>query len=39
MTEIDEKFFAWLDGELSAPEAAEMEARVASSPELTALAE
>src|SRR5947209_3004525 len=39
MTEIDEKFFAWLDGELGAPEAAEMEARVASSPELRALAE
>jgi hypothetical protein len=39
MSEVDEKFFAWLDGELSGDEAAEMEARVASSPELTAMAE
>ena len=34
MTEVDDKFFAWLDGELSGDEAAEMEARVATSPEL-----
>lgn len=33
MTE-DEKFFAWLDGELSASEAAEVEARVAADPDL-----
>src|SRR5438046_2112638 len=39
MTEVDEKFFAWLDGELSGDEAAEMEARVAASPELLAMAE
>src|SRR5437763_9156161 len=39
MSEVDEKFFAWLDGELSGDEAADMAARVASSPELTAMAE
>src|SRR5436305_13690654 len=39
MTEADEKFFSWLDGELSGDEAAEMEARVAASPELSAMAE
>lgn len=39
MTSVDEKFFAWLDGELSAAEAAEMEARVAADPELAALAQ
>ena len=38
MTE-DEKFFAWLDGELEPAEAAEMDAKVAASPELTRLAE
>ncbi len=38
MTE-DEKFFAWLDGELSGGEAAEMETRVAADPELARLAE
>ena len=37
MTE-DEKFFAWLDGELSAAEAQAVEARVASDPELARLA-
>jgi anti-sigma factor RsiW len=31
---MDEKFFAWLDGELDGSEAAEMEARVAADPEL-----
>ncbi len=35
----DEKFFAWLDGELDPQEAAEMEARVAADPELASLAE
>lgn len=35
----DEKFFAWLDGELSAPEAAEMEAKAAADPQLKRLAE
>lgn len=35
----DEKFFAWLDGELDPAEAAEMEARVAADPELKELAE
>jgi hypothetical protein len=30
----DEKFFAWLDGELGLADAAEMEAKVASNPEL-----
>lgn len=35
----DEKFFAWLDGELSDKDAVEMEARVASDPELARLAE
>ena len=39
MTDVDEKFFAWLDGELSGDEAAEMEARVAARPELSAMAE
>ena len=39
MTEVDEKFFAWLDGELSGAQAAEMEARVAADPQLAALAE
>lgn len=36
---MDEKFFAWLDGELDGAEAAEMEARVAADPELAKLAE
>ena len=35
----DDKFFAWLDGELSGAEAAQMAARVASDPALAALAE
>lgn len=35
----DEKFFAWLDGELDATEAAEMAARVEAEPELAVLAE
>src|SRR5436309_12649815 len=35
----DEKFFAWLDGELPPAEAAEMEAKVAADPRLAALAE
>jgi len=35
----DEKFFAWLDGELGPAEAAEMEARVAADPELKRLAD
>jgi len=35
----DEKFFAWLDGELSSAEAAEMERRVAADPELQRLTE
>lgn len=38
MTE-DEKFFAWLDGELSGIEADEVEARVAADPQLRKLAE
>jgi hypothetical protein len=38
MTE-DEKFFAWLDGELGPAEAAEMAAKVAVDPELARLAE
>jgi hypothetical protein len=38
MTEADEKFFAWLDGELSASDAAEMEKRVGASAELSGLA-
>ena len=37
MTE-DEKFFAWLDGELGPAEAAEMEAKVAADPDLARLA-
>src|SRR4051812_16271574 len=36
MTE-NEKFFAWLDGELGPAEAADMEARVAADPELARL--
>ena len=35
----DEKFFAWLDGELAPAEAAEMEARIAADPALASLAE
>jgi hypothetical protein len=35
----DQKFFAWLDGELSDAEAAEMEAKVAADPKLKQLAE
>jgi len=35
----DEKFFAWLDGELEPKEASEMEARVAANPQLQRLAE
>ena len=35
----DEKFFAWLDGELGPAEAAEMEARVAADPALNRLAQ
>jgi hypothetical protein len=38
MTE-DDKFFAWLDGELDQAEAAAMEAKVAADPKLTQLAE
>jgi anti-sigma factor RsiW len=38
MTE-DEKFFAWLDGELGSAEAAEMEAKVAADPQLRRLAD
>lgn len=38
MTE-DEKFFAWLDGELTPAEAADMEAKVAADPQLRQLAE
>jgi hypothetical protein len=38
MTE-DEKFFAWLDGELAPAEAAAMESKVASDPQLQRLAE
>ena len=34
----DEKFFAWLDGELAPAEAAAMDARVAADPQLAALA-
>lgn len=34
----EEKFFAWLDGELSDPEATEMESRVERDPELAELA-
>lgn len=36
---MDEKFFAWLDGELTPMEAAEMEARVAADPALAQAAE
>lgn len=39
MTADDEEFFAWLDGELSAPEAAQMEAKVAADPRLARLAD
>src|SRR6476620_1674840 len=35
----DEKFFAWLDGELGPAEAAEMEAKVAADPALKRLAD
>lgn len=35
----DEKFFAWLDGELAPAEAADMEAKVAADPQLRQLAE
>lgn len=35
----DEKFFAWLDGELAGAEAAEMEAKVAFDPQLQRLAD
>ena len=35
----DEKFFAWLDGELGSVEAAEMEAKVAADPQLSRLAQ
>lgn len=35
----DEKFFAWLDGELEPADAAQMEAKVAADPELRRLAE
>ena len=38
MTEADEKFFAWLDGELSGQEAAEMQRRVRANPDLSKLA-
>ena len=38
MTGGDERFYAWLDGELSGDEAAAMEARVAKDPELARLA-
>jgi hypothetical protein len=39
MTTADERFFAWLDGELSVDEAARVEAEVAANPELRRLAE
>lgn len=39
MTVADEKFFAWLDGELTGAEAAAVEAAVAGDPELTRRAE
>jgi hypothetical protein len=39
MTGGDEKFFAWLDGELDPAEAAEVQTRVAADPQLTRLAE
>ena len=35
----EEKFFAWLDGELPAEEAARVEAEVAANPELSRKAE
>ncbi len=38
MTDVDDEFFAWLDGELNGDEAAAMEARVAADPELSRLA-
>lgn len=37
--EEDEKFFAWLDGELAPAEAAEVEAKVATNPQLQRLAD
>lgn len=39
MMKDDEKFFAWLDGELEGTDAAEMEAKIAADPELRLLAE
>jgi hypothetical protein len=39
MTDADDKFFAWLDGELSGDEAAAMEARVIADLELSRLAQ
>lgn len=39
MTNDEEKFFAWLDGELTGEEAAEMGAKVAANPRLSELAE
>lgn len=39
MSTADERFFAWLDGELPAEEAARVAADVAANPELTRLAE
>lgn len=39
MTSDDEKFFAWLDGELTGEEAADMEAKVAADPRLSQLAD
>lgn len=39
MTTPDERFFAWLDGELPVEEAARVEAEVAANPELQQLAE
>ena len=39
MTEVDDKFFAWLDGELGGHESDAMAARVAADPHLTSLAE
>jgi hypothetical protein len=39
MTTADEKFFAWLDGELSPDDAARVQAEVAANPEMARLAE
>jgi len=39
MNDDNDKFFAWLDGELGPAEAAEMQAKVAADPELKRLAE